>query len=95
MSRRGRKLNIQLPKASSKDVHLVIERTGIKVYGYREWKAFKHGREKKNEWIKVHLGIGARTEKIKALEITDEKVYDRDMVKNLVKQVGKDVALVI
>ncbi|MFN4245606.1 MAG: transposase [Brevinematia bacterium] len=85
ISRRGRKLNMHLPKTSSKNIHLVIERTGIRVYGDGEWKAFKHGREKKTEWIKVHLGVDAHTGQIRAVEITDDKVYDRDMVKNLLK----------
>ncbi|MFN3814236.1 MAG: hypothetical protein ACK4SM_06410 [Aquificaceae bacterium] len=53
-SRRGRKLNIQLPKTNSKNTHLLIDSSCIKVHGDGEWKAYKHGREKKITDEKVH-----------------------------------------
>ena len=44
----------QLPGAEQGPVtHLVIDSTGLKVYGEGEWKMRKHGKEKRRVWRKT------------------------------------------
>ncbi len=39
---------------------LVIDATGLKVYGEGKWKIRKHGKEKRRVWRKLQLGGGCR-----------------------------------
>ncbi|MDI5424923.1 MOSC domain-containing protein, partial [Salmonella enterica subsp. enterica serovar Kentucky] len=34
--------------------HLVIDSTGLKVFGEGEWKVRKHGKERRRIWRKLH-----------------------------------------
>jgi hypothetical protein len=44
VSRRKRQLTVDLPMVpKSGQVHLVVDSTGIKVYGEGEWKTRQHG----------------------------------------------------
>lgn len=40
--------------------HLVIESTGLKVFGEGEWKVKKHGKERRRTWRKLHLAADSR-----------------------------------
>src|SRR5215475_6233895 len=56
LSRRRRQLTITLPvKNWSKPRHLVVDSTGVKVYGEGEWKVRQHGVGKRRIWRKLHL----------------------------------------
>lgn len=65
------------------------------MYGDGEWKAYKHGRERKTKWIKVHVWIDAHTGQVCAVEITDKKVHDSKVVKDLLKQVDANIECVV
>ncbi len=44
LSRRIHKLNISLPVIKRNEpIHLVVDSTGVKVYGEGEWKVRQHG----------------------------------------------------
>src|SRR3954451_18657406 len=51
-------------------VHVVIDATGLKVYGAGEWLAEKHGARGKRTWRKLHLAIDPSTSEILASELT-------------------------
>src|SRR5215510_1526230 len=62
LSRRRRQLTITLPvKDWSKPRHLVVDSTGVKVYGEGEWKVRQHGVGKRRTWRKLHLCIDEAT----------------------------------
>ncbi|EIC83112.1 IS5 family transposase [Serratia sp. M24T3] len=44
--------------------HLVIDYTGLKVFGEGEWKVKKHGQEKRPVWRKLHLAVAAGTHEV-------------------------------
>jgi hypothetical protein len=46
-----------------------------------KWKAGKKGH------LKIHVAVNIKTKEILALEVTDEKVHDGKVMKNLVEQV--------
>lgn len=87
LSRRGRKLNLKF-KADEKRVikHLVIDSTGLKVFGEGEWKVRTHGKSKRRTWRKLHLSIDAETSLITAAVITDNRTLDRKEVASLLDQ---------
>ncbi len=47
LSRRGRALTIRLPRQASGALDLVIDSSGLKVYGEGEWKVRQHGVSKR------------------------------------------------
>jgi len=58
-----------LPKLSSRRPKVVlIDASGIKVYGEGEWKVKVHGASKRRKWIKLHITIDAKTQEIIELE---------------------------
>src|SRR5215813_11285549 len=62
LSRRRRQLTITLPvKDWSKPRHLVVDSTGVKVYGEGEWKVRQHGVGKRRTWRKLHFCIDEAT----------------------------------
>lgn len=50
LSRRGKTLQVRLPKKSSGSLHLVLDSTGLKIYGEGEWKVRQHGYSKRRTW---------------------------------------------
>ena len=63
VSRRFRGLVIApyaIPPASG-PLTLVIDATGVKVYGDGEWKVRQHGVSKRRTWRKLHLGADEQT----------------------------------
>lgn len=68
---------INLPANPTKQpIHLVVDTTGLKIYGEGEWKCRKHGITKKRLWRKIHLAIDASTQNIMASEVTELGVQD-------------------
>ena len=41
----------------SEPLHLVVDGTGLKVFGDGEWKVRQHGTSKRRTWRKVHLAV--------------------------------------
>ena len=65
LSRRAAALEVTIRKASKKgSVHVVIDSTGLKVYGEGEWKVRIHGYSKRRTWRKLHLCINEETNEI-------------------------------
>ena len=60
-----------LPKLSSRRPQVVlIDASGIKVYGEGEWKVKIHGVSKRRKWIKLHIAVDANTQEIIQLEVS-------------------------
>lgn len=86
---------IELPKLSSrKPIAIVIDASGLKIFGEGEWKALKHGREKKRRWIKIHAAVDPKSGECVAVEITDDKTGDPGSFPKLVKKSPKSVKTV-
>jgi hypothetical protein len=75
-------------------LHLVIDSTGLKVYGEGEWKVKKHGADKRRTWRKLHLAIDEATNDIHAVELTTNTISDAEMVKPLLADIKPTIAKV-
>jgi len=72
--------------------HLVIDSTGLKVYGEGEWKQRTHGKQKRRTWRQLHLGVDADTGEIAAMTLTANSAHDSSQVKTLLAQIdGTDL----
>ena len=98
LSRRAAGLDIVLAKATSGDEagprHIVIDSTGLKVYGEREWKRRTHGASKRRTWRKLHLSVDEKTGEITAAELTDNATDDASQVAPLLDETGGQVEIV-
>lgn len=65
-------------------IHLVVDSSGLKIYGECEWKVRKHGCGKRRTWRKIHLGVDEKTGEITAQVLTDNKTDDASMLNQLV-----------
>jgi len=93
MSRRGGGLTI-LPNRIDRNepLHLLVESTGLKIYGEGEWLDQKHGIRSRRRWRKLHLGVDADTLEIVAAELTPDDVGDVSEVPELLDQIDADLA---
>lgn len=56
--------------------HIVVDSTGLKVYGEGEWKVRQHGYSKHRTWRKLHLSVDEATQTVEAVVLTEVGVDD-------------------
>jgi hypothetical protein len=72
LSRRSKRLKVDVPVSRRQDkLHIVVDSTGLKVYGEGEWKVRKHGPSKRRIWRKLHLSINADTLEVEAMALSE------------------------
>jgi transposase len=95
LSRRSDGLSILLQRLDpTKPLHLLVDSTGLKIYGEGEWLDQKHGIRSRRRWRKLHLGIDAVTHEIVASELTPDDVGDVTEIPHLLDQIDGEVASV-
>jgi IS5 family transposase len=87
LSKRGASLKVKVPKKSSGSLSIVLDSTGLKIYGEGEWKVRKHGYSKRRTWRKLHLGGNPETGEILAVVLTENSVSDDAVVKEMLEQI--------
>lgn len=50
LSKRGKTLKVKLPRKTGGSLNLVLDSTGMKIYGGGKWKVRKHGNLKHRTW---------------------------------------------
>jgi hypothetical protein len=68
-------------------LHIVLDSTGLKVYGEGEWKVRQHGYSKRRTWRKIHIAVNPEDGIIHAAEMTTNSVDDAQMVESLLKKI--------
>ncbi len=91
LSRRGKGLKVALPKKVSGHVDIVMDSTGLKIYGEGEWKVRTHGKSKRRTWRKLHMGADPESGEIEAVALTENSVCDADMVEPLLEQIEQPI----
>lgn len=71
---------------NGESIYLVVDSSGLKVYGECEWKVRKHGWGKRRTWRKIHIGMDEKTGEITAQVLTDNKTDDAAVLVDLVEQ---------
>jgi hypothetical protein len=93
LSRRARLLELALP-APHRIRHLLIDSTGLKVYGEGEWKVRLHGADKRRTWRKLHIAMDAERWQITSAIITDKDQLDRTALPELLEQTEVEIEAV-
>ena len=95
LSRRQGRLRVVLPhKPTDSPIHLVVDSTGLKVYGEGEWKVRQHGWSKRRTWRKLHVGVNEATGEVVAQTLTSHRVDDASQVTALLTQIDEAVGTV-
>jgi hypothetical protein len=83
-----------LPRLAARNepLHLLVDSTGLKMYGEGEWLDQKHGMRSRRRWRKLHLGLDVDTQETVAAELTPDDVGDVSVLPELLDQIDADVA---
>jgi transposase len=92
VSRRAMKLpSIARAALPEGPLHVVIDSTGLKVYGAGDWLADKHGRRAPRQYRKLHLAVDADSGQIVAVTLTGQDVDDPSQVAPLLEQIAGEI----
>ncbi len=95
LSRRGRAFAKQRPSpVPHGPLHLLIDSTGLKLFGKGEWDGETHGRARRS-WRKLHLAVDAETGEIVASVLTCKEAADAGQVPVLLEQIEGEIASVM
>jgi hypothetical protein len=84
LARRQQQLVVALPVSRRcRALHLVVDATGLKLYGEGEWKVRQHGWTRHRRWLKVHLGVDGMTSELRTLGVSTNDVTDGEMLPGL------------
>ena len=96
LSRRGNGLLLQTRPRTDKQaaIHLVVDSTGLKIFGEGEWLEEKHEtKRKRRSWRKLHLGLDLVSGEIVCSDLTTDDIGDPTALPGLLDQVDGPVAL--
>jgi hypothetical protein len=94
LCRRQQALSVTLTRpAAQKPQCLVVDSTGLKVYGEGEWKVRQRGVDKRRTWRKLHLAVDAQTQEVVAVELTANFFADAEVLPDLLGQLELEEAL--
>ena len=90
--KRAKTLNVPIKVYDHRQtLHLLIDSTGLKVFGEGEWKVKKHGVSKRRTWRKIHIAVDGNTYQIYAVETTKTNVDDAEGALKLIRKIGKRI----
>ncbi|XKH38719.1 IS5 family transposase [Azospirillum doebereinerae] len=95
LARRARTVTLaSLPRSAGGPIHLLVDSTGLKLWGPGEWLIEKHGTKRRRSWQALHIGLDAASGRIVAATLTDRGVDDASQVAPLLDQISQPVASV-
>jgi IS5 family transposase len=93
LCRRQATLPVNLAVSTAEEPrHILIDSTGLKVFGEGEWKVRQHGVGKRRTWRKLHLAIDAKSREIVAAVLTDSGTADSEVLPTLLLQIDGEMA---
>ena len=75
-------------------LHVLIDSTGLQVYGAGQWLEAKHGAKSRRTWRKLHLAVDAANGMIVAQTLTDQDTDDPSQVGPLLDQIDDPISRV-
>ena len=92
VSKRARSVNVRFKTPPRGEIaHLVIDSTGLKVFGEGEWKVKKHSQEKRRVWRKLHLAVDADTHEVICADLSLNNVTDSEAFPGLIRQTHRKI----
>ena len=98
LCKRQRTLQVKLPKKLPKPgekLNILVDSTGLKVYGEGEWKVRQHGTVKKRLWRKLHVALNGDSQEIEGFELSDLGTQDWEGFEKLIEEIEQELGDVI
>lgn len=73
------------PNTPKRVKDIVLDSTGLKVYGEGEWKVRQHGKDKKRKWRKFHIVIDPKTGQLVIHEASKSETHDSEIGCSLIR----------
>ena len=87
LCKRSADLAVILPTSHPDEAkHIVVDSTGLKIYGEGEWKVRQHGYSKHRTWRKLHLSVDEQSQEIQAVVLTEAGVDDAEVGRQLLNE---------
>lgn len=87
LCKRGKKA--PQPEGSRNVTDIVVDATGVKVFGEGEWKVKQHGKSKRRKWRKFHIGLDPKTGEVVVHEATKSGAHDSKAGCRLINRLKK------
>lgn len=92
VSKRAKSVNISIKTPTRCEIsHLVIDSTGLKVFGEGEWKVRQHGADKRRGWSKLHLAADRETYEIICADLSLSGMTDSPVLPGLINQTHRKI----
>ncbi|WP_313293037.1 IS5 family transposase [Rhizobium rhizoryzae] len=85
----GKRYGDRIPRNGP--IHVLIDSTGLQVYGAGQWLEEKHGAKSRRGWRKLHLALDADSGDIIAHVMTHQEVGDTSQVGPLLDQIDTPI----
>jgi len=67
--------------------YVVVDSTGLKIFGEGEWKVRQYGYNKRRTWRKLHLAVDSSSQSIEAAAISTNDFKDNEILPELLEQI--------
>jgi hypothetical protein len=98
LSRRASKPQLPNKRQDDRDripettaVHVLIDSTGLQIYGAGQWLEEKHGTKLRRNWCKLHLALDADSGNIIAHVMTEQDAGDASQLEVLLDQIDTPI----
>lgn len=87
LSRRAQSWKPQFKSLPKEALHVIIDSTGLKIFGAGQWLEDRHGAKSRRSWRKLHLAVDADSGEIIAQCLTGQDDGDASQVASLLDQI--------
>lgn len=91
LSRRGKDLEVKLPRRNKNIGHLVVDSTGLKLYGEGEWKMRRYGQSKRRVWRKIHLSVDGESGEIQTGLLSEAGLSDAEALTSMLDEIDLQI----
>ena len=93
LCKRQKDIDIKLPKTKNTKggLNILIDSTGLKIYGEGEWKVRRYSWDKRRLWRKLHIAINDKSQTVEAFELTDLGAQDCEGMTMLINEIKKPI----
>jgi len=98
LCKRQGKLKIKLSKTKKikgEKIDIVVDSTGLKLFGEGEWQIRQHGKTRVRNWRKIHLAINPETHEIEGCYVSGHGIQDCQGLPFVLDEVEGEVNAVI
>lgn len=96
LCKRQKTLKVELEQrlGIKENLHIVIDSTGLKVFGEGEWKVRQHGYSKHRTWHKLQIALNVESQEIACAMLTTHDCHDKEILQELVEAIEENITKV-